>query len=607
MRENRPNAEADASPRAGLGSRASARRFLSLEWPWLLAIALGAVLRAHRVLDQAPVDDEWHSIHHLLLLDYAAIATGFGEVDWCIPLTLYLKLVADTIGLGDVALRLPSLAFGIATLAVAPLLMREHLGRRGSHAFAWLLAVSPLLILYSRYARPYDIGALLCFVALSCCERWWRSGAWRHALGYGFCSALAAWFLLVTLPFTLAALVVLAGMALAERPAALLRRVGPPALAALLFALPLLGPPLWAQPGHLTAKLGISSPDLGSLGRAAAFLLGSHSPWLGALLLGLGGIGARALWRRAPVWTALAAGGGAALAVGVFVAAPAYSWLGFVIARYALPALPVFLACVAAGLVALLGGLRPRSAPLAAAVGLGALLLWAGRVPAILLETPVWFPARWITEMEGDVAEPRRIPEFYRRLAAEPAGSFAIVEAPWTYSLWNSLIPAYERVHRQRTLVGFTTRLCTAYAWGEYPPEAGIGFRAFVHLRDDDAMRARGVRYVVLHRDLDAEMVRVIDPIGARATGFPDVRGCAEAFRRAGWAEVFRDDAILVFEVPAAEPLAGDAQSSRIEIAPSGQFCSPSRAWSSSSGGTLSRSSRQWPRSSSSKRSGARA
>ena len=100
--------------------------------------------------------------------------------------------------------------------------------------------------------------------------------------------------------------------------------------------------------------------------------------------------------------------------------------------------------------------------------------------------------------------------------------------------------------------MGFSTWLCTNYAWGEYPPGAGIDFRAFVHLRDDDGMRARGVRYVVLHEDLEAEMARVVDPIGARASGFADVRGCAEAFRRAGWPEVYRDESIRVFAVPEA-------------------------------------------------------
>jgi hypothetical protein len=308
-------------------------------------------------------------------------------------------------------------------------------------------------------------------------------------------------------------------------------------------------------------KVGVASPDATSLRNAAAFFLGSHSPWLGALLLALAAVGARILWRRAPLWTALAAGGSAALAMGVFVAAPAYAWLGFVIARYAMPALPVLLACVAAGLAALGDRDRLRAAPLLAGGALCALLLWAGRVPATLLDAPVWFPGRWITEMEGRVPEPRHIPEFYRRLAQEPPGSFAIVEAPWYYSLWNNLIPAYERVHRQRTLVGFTVGLCTHGAWGEYPPGAGIDFRAFVDLGDDAGMRERGVRYVVLHRDLDAEMVQVIDPVDARASGFADVRGCAEAFRRAGWTEVYRDADIVVFSVPPAGREAHSAQS----------------------------------------------
>ena len=127
-------------------SEAGASAGVRAEWPWLLAVLVGGWLRAFRLLDQVPVDDEWHSIHRLLGQGYSAIALSFGLVDHCIPLTLYLKLAADTIGLSDPVLRLPSFAAGLATLVLCPLVVRRHLGRRGSHLFAWLLAVSPLLV-----------------------------------------------------------------------------------------------------------------------------------------------------------------------------------------------------------------------------------------------------------------------------------------------------------------------------------------------------------------------------------------------------------------------------------------------------------------------------
>jgi hypothetical protein len=532
---------------------------LAGEWSWIAALAVGTGLRGFRLLDQVPVDDEWHSLHRLLGSSYREIALDFGFVDHCIPLTLYLKLAAETVGLNEWGLRAPSLLAGIALLVLAPLVMRPRLGAPAARIFAWLLAISPLLVFYSRFQRPYAIALLLSFLALHCCERWWSEGRARHALGLAACAATSAWFLPPTLPFVAAPFALMAAAALSGRGGLCWRRVALPLTSFAGLCALLLGPPLWSHPQALLGKLGGAQPDPASLGRAALFLAGTPSAWLATGLLGLAALGAWRARRLAPRWTAIALCASALLLLGILVSAPRYAWLGFVIARYALPALPVALALVALA-IAPDATRRPLAALAPAALIL--LLAISGGVPRTLLETRAWFPARYVTGMEGASPRAARVPDFYRALAEAPPGSLTLVESPWFYSLWNSLLPFYEQVHRQRSLVGFSVGTCSDGHWGELPPGSGIELRSFAYLDDRAALARRGVDFVVFHADLAAELERVIDPIDVRATGQVDVRGCVRAFLASDWPLVFQDPSIVVFAAPGAPklrwPAAGD-------------------------------------------------
>lgn len=103
------------------------------------------------VAGQGP-GDLWHrviSVHGQSPLYYAI-------VDACLA----------AFGPSPLALRLPSLVFGIGLLGVALPLARETLGRAAALAALAAFAVNERLIFYSQEARPYAL-ALLC-AALSC-------------------------------------------------------------------------------------------------------------------------------------------------------------------------------------------------------------------------------------------------------------------------------------------------------------------------------------------------------------------------------------------------------------------------------------------------------
>ena len=148
-----------------LTSRARSRA----AWPWWLlgiaALAVGVFLRAWQLRSQMLLDDEWHAVRMLIRADMDGIADHFGLADYCIPLTLYYRWLYEHAALSEWAMHLPLLVAGIALLVVAPWLLRRSLPIATNATWVALLAVSPLLVYFSRTARPYALLALCGVIA----------------------------------------------------------------------------------------------------------------------------------------------------------------------------------------------------------------------------------------------------------------------------------------------------------------------------------------------------------------------------------------------------------------------------------------------------------
>ncbi len=71
-----------------------------------------------------------------------------------------------------------------------PLYVRRYLGSRTTLLFTVLLAISPVLIQYSRMARPYALTLLLSLCALAAFKRFVEADrqAWKPALVYLLCA-----------------------------------------------------------------------------------------------------------------------------------------------------------------------------------------------------------------------------------------------------------------------------------------------------------------------------------------------------------------------------------------------------------------------------------
>jgi hypothetical protein len=521
------------------------------------ALVAGAFLRIYQVPIQIPLDDEWHAIAKASESSYRQIVLSFGLADHSIPLSLATRWLIGSGRLSEAWLFIPPIVVGILTCTLLVVAVRKAISPLALAAFAALLAVSPLLVLYARQARPYAFTLFLSLAAAWAAYRWWRDGKVMHAAAYLVAAPLAVWMHLIVAPFVLGVWVVFLVEWLADPRRDGRRFLSMLAVGSLTVAITaaLVVPPLLADWANLSAKAAADFPSLHSLERMAALMSGTASS-LPALVLALFAAPGVVLLHRArpgPTRFVLAL---LALQVVSVLASRAYLLhYGIVLARYLLVLVPFFLLAAAVGLAWFIEPLRrfgtwvPPAVAAAAIAGLVAL----GPLPAALAYPNSFFQHHVyffdFDEAENLVAaalKPGPMPEFYRRLGTEPAGSRVLIEGPWRHESIFNRLPYFQQVHRQRVKIGMTGKLCPPGAYAEYPRLFRNKFRNLVDLSAPiDVLRREG-DYVVFHRVL--QLPNLTKPWQYEGgLSLPPVDACIVRFTEMFGQPVFEDATITVF------------------------------------------------------------
>lgn len=574
-----------------------------------LALALGAFLRVYMLREQILVDDEWHALNFVIGKSLLAVLTEFNPDDYSSPpLNLYSLLLYHTFGWSELALRLPALAAGLAALVVLPLSIRKILGERVALLLAFLLAISPFLIFYSRFFRAYSPVVLLAFCAVLLFERWWATRGWRYAAGFVVGGALASYLH----PAALAAAFAPLGIALVWRASSSLSRarvrdparvptfvqlLGLAAVLAVAVAV-LLAPALlagsrlpWGR-GHLSA---------GTMTTAATLVSGTANLPLNVVFFALCIAGQWLLLRRNPRLGLLFPGVVLASLVSLLVARPTGLETAVVLLRYVIVAVPICLCLVAVAADHLwswtagkLGnGLLRRVVPAAVAVLLLLLLLAAGPLPATYARPNNFsnhsaFQGHYapLTWERSDARHPwpaysieaGNVPEFYHWLGRQSAVR-PIIEYPFDICNYNNLLYYYQHFHRKSVLAGYCGKPELLSYGTERQLEEGVHvgmlaadqilarvseprkllFSNMVDLTDEAAIRASGADYIVMHRSV---MALEIEPggYGSVAVRYGSVRHLAQALRDTCGPPVFNSEGIIVFRLP---PSTGAGRGSR--------------------------------------------
>ena len=542
------------------------RRAGPLSFLLLTAVLLGAALRLHQFDGQILLDDEWHAVHQLIAQRPANILLSFGVADYCIPLTLLYWAQAATFGLSESGMRWPMLLSGIAALILLPAYVWRTLGPRHAIPFAFLLAISPALVLYSRIARPYAVTLLLLCVAHVAFERYWRGGPRRAAHGalYGACAVLATWMHLIAGPLAVAPFLYHFASLLREEPARrgerlrALLRLGLFTAAGMAL---LILPPLVADLSALVGKSGAGTPDLDTLAGAWHWWIGTGSAALGVAMGLLAALGLPVLWRRLPVARTLAVGCALTLAM-IFLLRPAWIQNPLTLGRYLLPVIPLLLLAAVAGAVRLADLAARAPAAIAPALALTILaapaLALAARSPLFDIyyqpnsnTTDPYFyfdfrPGRNPYPAAFDRYTP--LSAFWPGLRASPPASLRIAAAPFYFEGFGWDGPRLERSSGQRVVPAWLTGFCVDRRFGEPPRDARFRFRNGVHVADNDDLALKGIDMIAYRKPFTVTLAG-----GRIVHSGEDTRQCEGALRARFGAPAFEDDKTVVFAVRHAQ------------------------------------------------------
>ncbi|MCC6671454.1 MAG: hypothetical protein IT458_10355 [Planctomycetes bacterium] len=478
-------------------------------------LLLGLWLRVQQLPDQVVADDEFHALRMALASTPLDAVASFGTADHSIPLVLYDQFLLATVGASELTLRLPMLLAGVGLLLLLAFGAQAWLPVSARLAAVALVATSPILVNFSRYARPYALTAFVATLGWLAFWRYWRGGAARFAALWAACVAFGAWLHLAAVPALLAPALVAAVAARlpgvrAERRT--LAEVAAWSGAALAGTLALLAVPLANDLAALRDKAGAAAQQPWDPMAVAGLLGGTAEPLLLVVLAGLAVAGAWWLGRADRLGLAYLLAVVLAPLAAVVVVRPVAVEVPIVAARYLLTALPVVLVLVALGVGAaetLLARRVPALPRGLLGLALAAVVFLCGPGPE-LLRAPQAFPHHAAFQYGYD---PARNPyrglaawadaPFLRELGRAPAGSQRVLVTPFFYDFARMPQPFAQAVHRQRCGVAFLGEVLGVTGEQALPSgHAGLRLAQTTHLASADRLRALGFDLLVLDKVL---------------------------------------------------------------------------------------------------------
>jgi hypothetical protein len=522
------------------------------------SVLAGLALRVYLLPDQLIIDDEWHGLYYTIGKSPVWLLTHFSIPGaTCIPLNFYTWAVGATVGWSETALRLPCVIAGVLGIATGGWLARDLVGRRRAALLAGMLAISPMLIFYSRINRPYSFVGWLCLAALLLAARWQESGKRNDGIWFATAGILAIYFHLFAVIAVAAPFLAVLGLHLQRRFHHLPAPAGPTAkqwfaagLAVAFGTAILVGPALVASLRSTFFKVALTGTlHWGSAPEVAMLLAGTGQPVLAVLFWVAAAAGAVELCRRRPWFGGMLVSLYPLHLLALVLSRPDSAQSAIVLARYCLPLVPVSLLFAACGLFAgleALGRRMPLRPALTGSAVAGALvtLAFAGPLPQCYVSpnnftshgvyqhrygiidwnrsfysdlTPPGYPL--VTTIRADEVSP-----FYRQVGERP-GTAPVVEYPMPIGDHFNPLYYYQHFHGRPVLAGYAGIATNAAAlpegniYGDTHIDRVLGlvrdpawlkFRQCVAMDDLAAMRRRGVEYIIIHKQFEAQLSRIV-------------------------------------------------------------------------------------------------
>lgn len=452
---------------------------------WLLMIAvcaLGIGLRVWQLPLQLLADDEWHAIHKLLTSDTWGIFTSFGHADHSIPLTLYYYWLSHVTPLTENSLRLPMLLAGIITPFCIPYLARDFLSRQERGIVFITLSLSPILIYFSRTARPYAISTVLAAAAVLTFSKWTKEFKLKYAATYLVCTSLSAWLQPVTLTLTLTPFLFYGIKSIylicARRETTLLWHVLILGIMQVVALLLLLGPPILFNLSDISGKTGIDAPTLYSTAEALKLLTGSSHTWFLLVFFGITTYGFFRLLRKEKELSLLLISCCSLSFIAISLSGATWIQHALVTARYYLPALLLISIFFSVGSQGIIGHITTQNLYQLLIIGaLPIALIISGPIPRQYNHSINQFTGHmgyqfdydWKNNEYNKLLTQIELSKLYSTLGEYPEKTLKIVVAPWLMEWHYNTWYLDQLTHKQIITAGFLTGFCGGNFRGEYP------------------------------------------------------------------------------------------------------------------------------------------
>ena len=509
------------------------------------AVIVGAFLRLYQLPNQILFGDEWHAVHAAANSGYFSILSTFGAADRCIPITLYYKILMDTVGLSETAIRFPFFVGGVLTVIVLPIMVRPITERFVSNVFAWLLALSPTMIFYSRFARPYAITTLFSFLSCLFFFRWWVKNSRKDALFYVLLTVAAGYGLLVDLPFVLGPFLFCFVWSVIgkekNRVQGLLRLAGL-GLVTIVPLLVLLAPPLYWDFSAISTKAGQSASGFPQVLGAFRILSGMDQGTVTIVAVIAAFFGLIRMLIGFPVFTLFLMSLSLLQLMALLWVKPVGIDSPHILARYLLPLLPFLLLAVSTGIYAVASIFPPRFkkwADVTLPVAFCTAFFWGGPVPAVSYQPNSGMSLTLLAHaLTGTQYQKilKDIPDFYKSLSRMPPGSVTLVEAPFPWQANHLLL--YQEVHGQRVIMGATREYMAAMG-------KGLHLETAVVAEDLDSLRTKKVNFLIFHKNLQNEVTIILPGSPSKAWNLARLQSILGQ-------PVYEDHDVVVFDVSGA-------------------------------------------------------
>ena len=517
----------------------------------LLSFIVGTILRCYLISSQILIDDEWHGINYVIGKSFLYIFTNHGLGANSIPMNIYKWCLLNTIGWSELSLRMPIIISGVLSLILFPVFVAKLFNRRTTVIFSFFLAISPVLVFYSRMSRPYGIVVLLSFVSFFSLLFWVNSGKHRFAFLYIFTAVLSIYFHLYALVLVLTPLGIVFIFKIIQRysnhnqisvlimPNATSLFGAGFTIFSLLCVLIL---PAHIQNLWWLHRLGYDRMNFETIVNYASILSGTSNNILITIFLLMFLIGLLTAFREKTIF-----------AISIIVIIAVYFFLmslsrqegshaAIQAIRYSISIIPFILVLVAFGLDRILCYFNP----LIETSRIGLILIYL--IPSALLinlftfgpllstyQSPnnftnhsafqdsynshVWTYSRHRDLSPGYLMKKENISKFYFSLSKQ-SGIHKIIEYPMLMGDNFNLHYYYQHFHKKNILVGFSPNLIIPertqdYIKGGYPVDyvmsrmpdlKKVKFKNMVDMDNIEAIKSSKAAYIILHKHFISEM-----------------------------------------------------------------------------------------------------